>query len=233
MKRAFGWGFAAAIVCFAVGCAPGSPAPATTAPATASTATPDTDAFPEPDFMQQSRLFVVSDNGNVVKVGDSDEAFKAAYRRSATKSRSLDGDLPVGATNDHWTARGWALDDASRGVGALFYDDHIALVMSQFDNVDEDTVTAEVSKYEMKFGPPNRLEGKHVRYWFWPGDPATLMICAFKAANNEINLTTALGDSSVMGRLHMSYPAAQQDMDSVERLYSPLAGSEAASGQTQ
>ena len=227
MKRISGWGLTAAFFFLMAGCGPSQPT-ANVAPVQPNVAPAQGDnaAFPDPDFAQPSRLFLVSDNGNVVKVGDSDDAFKGAFPRSATKARSLDGDLPLGASADHWTARGWALDNASRGVGALFYDDKIAVVMSQFDNVDEQEVTSEVSKYEMKFGPPTHLEGKHVRYWFWPGDPATLMICAFKENRNEVNLTTALGDSSVMNRLHMSYQTAQSDLDSVERLYGTTAVSE-------
>ncbi len=227
MKRLSYCGCLAAFLILAVGCGPNQPT-ANAAPVqpNIAPAAGDNAPFPEPDFSQPSRLFLVSDNNNPIKVGDSDDAFKAAFPRSATKARSLDGDLPLGASPDHWTARGWALDNASRGVGALFYDDKIALVMSQFDNVDEQEVTAEVSKYEMKFGPATHLEGKHVRYWFWPGDPATLMICAFKENRNEVNLTTALGDSSVMNRLHMSYQTAQTDLDAVERLYSPAAVTE-------
>src|SRR5262249_37254266 len=146
MKRYYGLGLGFSFFLLSAGCGPSQPAVATPAqPTIVATAAVDNATYPEPDFTQPSRLFMVSDDGNVVKVGDSDDSFKAAFPRSATKARSLDGDLPLGASPDRWIARGWALDNASRGVGALFYDDRIAVVMSQFDNVDEQEVTAEVS----------------------------------------------------------------------------------------
>jgi len=180
-------------------------------------------ALPVPDPNGQSNLYLIpeKDSPIQVKVGGDQDSFKSAFPRSFTKARSLE-DLPEGATKDHWTAMGWALDDASRGVGALLYDGKIAVVMSQFDSVEDGDVKNEVSLYQEKFGTPLQLNGKHVDYWFWPHGSAVLMICAFRNDLNEVNLTTALGDTNVMAKLHMSSQTATDDLRSVERLYGPL-----------
>jgi len=176
---------------------------------------------------------MMSDSGSVISIGDREDVFKSAFPRSPSDSRSLKGELPIGATGDHWEAIGWELDNASRGVGAVLYDGRIAVAMSQIDKVEEEDVTRESQKYEFKLGPPTKLEGNHVRYWFWPDDAGTLMVCAFKNDRNEINLTTALGDSGVMDKLRMSYQTAREDMGSVERLYNPIGSSRQVSGSTK
>jgi hypothetical protein len=237
MKRPAGGWLALGFLLGLGGCGQSS-APATT-PVAASdqslAANQDNGSFPIPDPNGQSNLFLIPDLGGTaqVKVGDDADAFKAAFPRSATKAKSLDNALPDGADKEHWTVKGWAFDDASRGVGALFYDGKVALVMSQFDSVEEHDVTDEVAKYQTRFQAALQLEGKHVRYWFWPHGSSVLMVCAFKNDQNEINLTTALGDANVMARLHMSSQTAEDDLRSVERLYGPLGAAADAVGNTQ
>jgi hypothetical protein len=236
MKRLLGVGFAFAFLLATVGCGQSETPVNTPVAATDPAAvTQDEGQFPIPDPNGQSNLYLLSDtNGTArVKVGDDAEAFKTAFPRSATKARHLDDALPVGASPDHWSATGWALDDASRGVGALLYDAKVALVMAQFDRVEEHDVTDELTKYQNLFGVALHLEGKHVRYWFWPHGSSVLMICAFKNDQNEMNLTTGLGDANVMARLHMSSQTAEDDLRKVERLYGPLGTGASAVDNTQ
>ena len=210
------------LILFAFGCGQGqqSAAPVVPLAPAENVNEQDTGPFPIPDFSQPSPLAMISPDSNaVLKVGDKEDTFNAVFPRSPTKSSSLDNQLPAGATVDHWSAKGWSRDDASRGVGALLYDHRVAVAMQQLDSVTENDVNAEVSRYQTRVGPPQDLEGKHVRYWFWQLGESILMVCAFKDAQNEINLTTALGDEAVMGRLHMTASTAVDDIRTVERLY--------------
>lgn len=237
MKALAGPGLFAALLVGVYGCGQ-APAPAPTPVATQtapSAASADDTPFPTPEFGRQSGLALISDtNGNSVKVGDDEEAFKRAFPREATIARSLrDNEIPVGADPANWTVNGWALDNASRGVGALFYNGKVALAMSQFDNVEENDVSSQVSKYQIPLGPGTTIDGKHVRYWFWQRGTSLLMICAFKNRQNELNLTTAIGDAQVMDRLHMSFSTAEDDMRSVERLYGTVGASREVAGSTK
>ena len=205
------------------------------APAQTVNRSQDDGPFPAPDFSHTSRLFIFGTADNQqLKVGDDEGAFKAAFPWSVTKSHSLDPEPPQGADADHWIARGWELDNESKGFGALYYDNHLAVVMGQVNGVEETDVSNEVSRYTLKFGPADdQLDGKHVRYWFWKGDPSALMVCAFSKGQKEINLTTALGDAGVMARLHMTYPTAEDDFKSVESLYGPVGQGANVPGNTQ
>jgi hypothetical protein len=175
--------------------------------------------FPAPDLSKASELALVSDDGTRIHVGDEAQAFKTAFPRSAQTSRSLN-DLPPGATPDHWSVNGWEYDNASRGIGSLLYDGKIAMAMRQYDDVTTRDVSSEVGKYTSLIpAKPQKVEGKHVNYWFWQDEPVTLMICAFTNDAGHTNLTTALGDSAVMARLRMDVVSAQQDRTAVERIY--------------
>jgi hypothetical protein len=224
MKVVAGIAFSILVSMAVWGCG-SSPTPAVPETAIADTTPTDpqnSGPFPIPDFSQPSRLHMIADEAAQVNVGDSDDKFKTAFPRSATKSRSLDGQLPVGAEPPRWSAKGWALDNASRGVGALYYENRIALAMSQFDNVEERDVENESKKYVDEYGEATFLPGKHVRYWFWQRGTVVLMICAFKNKQGEMALITAIGDAGVMSRLNMSPGTALEDQKAVEKLYGPL-----------
>ena len=230
MKRQFCLALSIFFIAACVGCGQSSSPVASTSTPPAD-APADDGAFPTPDFSQTSPLSLQSDSsvsGGRVSVGDTDDQFKAAFPRSPADSRSLEGQLPVGASAEHWTAKGWDLDNATKGVGALLYDDRVALAMVQLDGVDESYVTKEVANYQ-PYGLNQYVGNRKVRYWFWVRGHATLMVCAFQTGPNDLNLITALGDSDVMDRLHMSYSAAQDDAGSVDRMYSVSNGSAGAS----
>lgn len=207
------------IACAICGCGSSQPQATTSSPTETVGPVTDSGPFQSPDFSQPSRLHLIADGGSQVNIGDPEDTFKAAFPRSAAKATSLHDQLPTGADPRHWEAKGWYLDNASRGVGALYYDNRIALAMSQFDSVEDSDVKKEVDQYVDAFGVAQTLDGQRVQYWFWQRGTVILMICAFKNDRNELDLTTALGDSGVMGRLHMSPSTAIDDLRAVERLY--------------
>jgi hypothetical protein len=213
------WWLAIPAACALAGCAQDSPvAPSNT---NGPSVEQDLAAFPTPDFSRPSDYYLVGDHeGSKVQVGDELVNFRNAFPRSVKDSRSLD-ELPTGANADHWTVSGWE-DNASRGAGSLLYDGKIAVAMRQYDDVDQKTIDAEVSKYESLFGTPSSSPGNHVSYWFWKVPGAILMICDYKNEKGTRDLTTAIGEPQVMQRLHMSPDAAAADKNIVERIQGPL-----------
>ncbi len=177
-------------------------------------------AFPVPKWDMTDRLGLIADDGALVKVGDTGEVFRTHFPRPATLARSLTGDdIPMDVPQDtHWSVTGYDYENASRGAGALLYDNRVATAMRQLESVQEKDVQAEVSKYTGQFSTPRTVFGARVSYWFWEVPPVRLMICSFKTNQGAYNMTTTIADDDVGEKLGISPDIAATSKDTLEHL---------------
>lgn len=230
MSRAAIGALALSLLC---GCAQSSSSPSATPETTATQPAPGT--FPVPKWDMSDRLGLLADDNSLVQVGDSAEIFRSHFPRSASLARSLGGDdIPMDILQDtHWSVAGYEYENASRGAGAILYDNRVAVAMRQLESVQEQEVQQEVAKYKAQFSTPRTVFSSRVRYWFWEVPPVRLMVCAFKTDQGTYNLTTAIGDDDVATKLGISPDVAETNKDTVEHLFGATGASSAGATNPQ
>ena len=180
------------------------------------------DTFPVPKWDMTDTRGLIADDKSIVKIGDTGEVFNSHFPRPASLARALTGnDIPMDVPQDtHWSVAGYEYDNASRGVGAILYDNRVAVEMRQLENVQDQDVKDEVARYTDQFDiNPTTVFGTRVSYWFWDDTHVRVMICAFKTDQKAFNMTTAAGDDDVADKLGISADAAETSKDTVEHLF--------------
>lgn len=174
--------------------------------------------LPTPNFSDIGDYAILLESGGRLQVGDSLEAFEAAFPRPNLMKTAVLHELPNVApgVQDPYTVAGWSMIDGNQGTGALVYQGRIALAMLQLEGLDDKAVQNQVSAYERAFESGQTVVGPRVRYWFWTsGTPQVLMLCAYQTDRGLQNLTIALGDAALMAVLRMSPDKAMQDRDTL------------------
>jgi hypothetical protein len=167
-----------------------------------------------PDSLAPTDLGILND-GNLLRVGDSLEDANRVF----PAPQDIFGlkELPPGFGSG-FRARGY--ETPREGLGLILVDNRVAVAMRRIEDVSADTAKDAVRRYVAEFGEPSEsVSGARIEYRFWSKEDQRLMVCTApdRKEPSRYDVTVAVGVSTLMDALRMSYASAREDRAIAEK----------------
>lgn len=167
-----------------------------------------------PESLAPTDLALFSDTGRL-RVGDSLEeatrVFPSPHGMVGPK------ELPPGF-GPEFRARGY--ETREEGLGLILMDNRVAIALRRLENLEFPAVQEIVANFKENFGEAQEsVSGARIDYRFWSKEDQRLMLCTAPDRNDptRFDVSMAVGPTSLMDALRMSYPAAREDRAVAER----------------
>lgn len=192
--------------------------------ASGATASKNTLELAGPD--DPSKIGLFNDNASI-KVGDSWDKAKGAFPEPQRIAYDIH-DLPTDIPSEKFEAHGWETP-TGEGFGVITYDGKVVVAMYQLENTKQDDLTDFLKLQEQGIGgrADQQFGSRTLQFWFWTDPTAhqTLMVSSLLTARG-LNITMAMGDDSVLARLHISETDARRETTQLGPAPVSISGSE-------
>lgn len=169
---------------------------------------------PVPNSLAPTDLGILND-GNLLRVGDSLEDANRAF----PAPQDIFGlkELPPGFGTG-FRARGY--ETPREGLGLILVDNRVAVALRRVEDISADAANESLRRYVEEFGDASEtVKGARIEYRFWSKEDQRLMVCLApdRKEPTRFDVTVAVGVSTLMDALRMSYASAREDRAIAEK----------------